>query len=330
MLDVARAAEVNQSTVSRALDRKHPFSRSETAERIRRIAEEIGYIPDPSAASLRRQSTRTIGVVVPRLTDTVMAILYQEIALAAHDRGLFPLLATTDDDPAAESEAGRLLLERRVDGLVLTTARRDGGKFISTLAEQGIPYVLALRTDGSGPAALGDDRLGGYLAARHLLDLGHTRIALVAGPGYASSAAGREAGFREALREAGVAVREQWVRASGFGLDSGEQAGLELLSGPDRPTAIVAVNDNTAIGVTAVARRLGLRIPEDLSLVGYNDTPIAARLPVPLTSVRVPFREIAQGTMTLLDRAVEGLDPQTLVYAPTLVPRASTVRPTAS
>src|SRR5437879_3210819 len=117
MSDVARAAGVNQSSVSRALDRRHPFSRSDTAARIRRIAEEIGYSPDPSAASLRRQITRTIGVVVPRLTDTVMAILYQELALAAHDRGLFPLVATTDDDPDTEREAGRLLLERRVDGL---------------------------------------------------------------------------------------------------------------------------------------------------------------------------------------------------------------------
>src|SRR5262249_36326688 len=134
------------SSVSRALDRRHPFSRSETAERIRQIAEEVGYSPDPSAASLRRQSTLTVGVVVPRLTDTVMAILYQEITKAAYERGLFPLVVTTDDDIATEREAGRRLLDRRVDGLILTTARLDGvGELIPTLASRRIPFVLALR-----------------------------------------------------------------------------------------------------------------------------------------------------------------------------------------
>jgi LacI family transcriptional regulator len=133
-------------------------------------------------------------------------------------------------------------------------------------------------------------------------------------------------GFREALREAGLTVDERLVRASGFGIESGEEAGGALLASADRPTAILTVNDNTAIGVMAAAQRLGLRIPEDVSLVGYNDTPIAARLPLPLTSVRLSFRDIAVGTMTLLDRAAKGESPQTLTYAPTLIPRASTTR----
>lgn len=327
MADVARAAGVNPSTVSRALDDRHPFSRSASAERIRTIAQQVGYTPDPSASSLRRQSTRTVGVIVPRLTDTVMAMLYEEIAAACRGQGLLALVATTGDDPDEEEAGGRLLLERRVDAMVLTTARLDGaGTFIGTLADQEVPYALAMRTDGRGPAAVGDDRLGGYLATRHLIDLGHTRIAVVAGPSHASSALGRTAGFRAAMTEADLPVDDALVRVSGFSMESGEDAAAHILSHTPRPTAVLCVNDNTAIGVMAAARRQGLRIPEDLSLVGYNDTPVAARLPVPLTSVRVPFRDIAQGTVTLVQRAIDGKPPQTLTYAPTLIPRASTSR----
>ncbi|MFF3503318.1 LacI family DNA-binding transcriptional regulator [Streptomyces sp. NPDC003247] len=327
MADVARAAGVNASTVSRALDSRHPFSRSESADRIRRIAEEVGYTPDPSAASLRRQSTRTIGVLVPRLTDTVMAMLYEEIAAACQEQGLFALVATTGDSLDAELAGGRLLLERRVDAMILTTARLDGpGMLLPLLAEQELPYALAMRTDGRGPAALVDDRLGGYLAARHLIDLGHTRLGLVAGPAYASSARGREEGFRQALAEARLPVDDTLVRRSGFSMDSGEQIGAELLAQPHPPTAVCAVNDNTAIGVMAAARRAGLRVPEDLSVVGFNDTPVATRFPAPLTSVRVAFRELARGAVSLVQQAIDGKPAQTLTYAPTLIPRGSTAR----
>lgn len=327
MADVARTAGVNPSTVSRALDGRHPLSRSETAERIRRIAEEIGYTPDPSAASLRRQSTRTIGVLVPRLTDTVMAMLYEEIAAACQEQDLFTLVATTGDSPETELTSGRLLLERRVDAMILTTARIDGaGQLLPLLAEREMPYALAMRTDDHGPASLVDDRLGGYLAARHLIDLGHTRLGLVAGPSYASSARGREEGFRQALEEAGLPVERELVRASGFTMDSGEQVGGELLALSQPPTAVCTVNDNTAIGVMGAARRMGLRVPEDLSVVGFNDTPVATRFPAPLTTVRVSFRELARGAVTLVQRAIDGKPRQTLTFAPTLIPRGSTAR----
>ena len=148
--------------------------------------------------------------------------------------------------------------------------------------------MLALRTNGTSPASIGDDRLGAHLATRHLLDLGHRRIGLVCGPAYASSARDREAGYRDALTEAGVPVDETLLAGDSFSMEAGEIAGRTLLDRTDRPTAIFAVNDNTAIGVMAAAHALGLRIPDDLSLVGYNDIPIVSRLPVPLTTVRVP------------------------------------------
>ena len=215
-------------------------------------------------------------------------------------------------------------MRRRVDGLILTTARIDTPTPLEQ-ADHAMPHVLALRTNGTSPASIGDDQLGAHLATRHLLDLGHRRIGLVCGPAYASSARDREAGYRDALAEAGMPVDESLLAGDSFSMQAGEVAGRTLLDRTDRPTAIFAVNDNTAIGVMAAAHALGLRIPDDLSLVGYNDIPIVSRLPVPLTTVRVPFQQIAVGALELLREAGNDNPPRTLVAAPTLIPRKSTV-----
>ncbi|QYN37065.1 LacI family transcriptional regulator [Pseudonocardia sp. DSM 110487] len=320
ILDVARAAGVSKSTVSRVLDERLPRSTSATAERVRQAAADLGYVRDPLAAGLRRAGTSTVGVIVPRLTDTVMAMLYEEIARACGSRGLFAIVATTEDDPDAEHVAVQSLRRRRVDGLILTTARLDA----PTEPERPVPHVLALRTDGVSSASVGDDRLGAHLATRHLVDLGHRRIALVGGPRYASSARNRQEGFRSALAESGVPVDEALIAGDSFSMEAGEAAGRTLLDRPDRPTAVFAVNDNTAIGVMAAAHALGLRIPDDLSLVGYNDIPVVSRLPVPLTTVRVPFQQVAAGALELLLEAGRDRSPRTLVATPTLIPRRST------
>jgi LacI family transcriptional regulator, galactose operon repressor len=323
IVDVARAAGVSKSTVSRVLDERLPRSQNATAERVRKVAAELGYVRDPLASGLRRVGTSTIGVVVPHLTDTVMAMLYEELAAAAATRGLFAVVATTEDNPDIERVAVESLVRRRVDGLILTTARIN----TSVPLEQApsLPHVLALRTNGTSSASIGDDRLGAHLATRHLLDLGHRRIGLVCGPPYASSARDREVGYRDALIEGGIPIDETLLAGDAFSMGAGEVAGRTLLDRTDRPTAIFAVNDNTAIGVMAAAHALGLRIPEDLSLVGYNDIPIVSRLPVPLTTVRVPFPQIAANALELLREAGNDNPTRTLIAAPTLIPRKSTI-----
>jgi LacI family transcriptional regulator len=326
IVDVARAAGVSKSTVSRVLDERLPRSTSATADRVRKVAAELGYVRDPLASGLRRVGTSTIGVVVPHLTDTVMAMIYEEIAAAAAARGLFAVVASTDDDPDTERVAVESLVRRRVDGLVLTTARIDTPISLGP-SGRALPLVLALRTNDTNSASLGDDRLGAHLATRHLLDLGHRRIGLVCGPRYASSARDRETGYRDALADAGIPVDETLLAGDSFSMQAGETAGRALLDRPDRPTAIFAVNDNTAIGVMAAAHALGLRVPDDLSLVGYNDIPVVSRLPVPLTTVRVPFPQIAANALELLREAGNGAPARTLVAAPTLIPRRSTVAP---
>lgn len=325
---VAAAAGVSKSTVSRILDERLPQSDNETAHRVRRVAAELGYMRDLSAASLRRGKTMTIGVIVPRLTDTVTAMLYEALAKACARTGRIAIVATTDDRPGADRAAADTLIARGVDGLVLATAR-DDDELAAELAKGDTPFVLALRTDGSSRSSVGDDTLGGYLATRHLLDLGHRRIGVIAGPNYASSARGRVAGYLQALSEAGIAPDPVLIVESTFGIESGAEAARQLMRIDDRPTAIFAVNDNTAIGALSAITNLGLSVPGDVSLVGYNDIPIVSHLPTPLTTLRVPFEQIALAALDLIDAGIIAEDPIRTAI-PTLIPRQSTSRPPAA
>jgi LacI family transcriptional regulator len=317
--DVAAASGVSISTASRALDER-TASRSAAAAHVRKVAEELGYRRNSFASSLRRGETRTLGVLVPRLSDTVMALMFEELERAASSRGYFAMVATSGDDPNDERRAAETLLDRNVDGLILATARLDD-ELPRRLRERRVAHALVLRTDGVSPSALGDDEVGGYLAVRHLIDLGHRDIAVVTGPAFTSTGIARLAGARKALDEASLTAREEWIIAGGYGIENGFSAGEALLGGVVRPTAVFAANDNIAMGIMAAAHRQDLRIGADLALVGYNDTPLAARLPTPLTSVHVPLDQIAR---TAIDLIVEpGKEPLVRKSMPTLIPRES-------
>ncbi|MDN4644237.1 LacI family DNA-binding transcriptional regulator [Arthrobacter sp. PsM3] len=324
--DVAAASGVSLSTASRALDERGTASRSAAAEHVRKVAEELGYRRNSFASSLRRGETRTLGVLVPRLSDTVMALMFEELERAASDRGYFAMVATSGDDPEDERRATETLLDRNVDGLILATARLDD-ELPRRLRQRGVPHVLVLRTDGVSPSAVGDDEVGGYLAVRHLIDLGHRDIAVVTGPSFTSSAVGRLAGARRALDEAGITPPEEWLLASGYGIENGFSAGESLLgkSTGKRPTAVFAANDNIALGIIAAAHRLGIEVGKDLALVGYNDTPLSARLATPLSSVRVPLAQIASTAIDLLVNP--GKEPHIRKSMPTLIPRESSGPP---
>lgn len=323
--DVASAAGVSISTVSRVLDDRLPPSRTATADRVRQLAAELGYHKDLTASALRRSSTGSIGVLVPRLSDTVMALFFEAIYEQATKRGQFAMVSICEDDPAIEQHSAEELLARRVDGLVLAAARL-GDELPQTLRRRGVPHVLALRTEGSSPASVGDDELGGYLATRHLIDLGHRKIAALPGPEFTSTANGRLAGYHRAMDEASLPVSPGWVHRSGFGAGSGQAAAQIVLAGHPEVTAIFAANDDLAFGAMAAATRTGRRIPDDVSVVGYNDTPLAAKLPVPLTSVRVPFDVIAGHALELLDTFDPAVAGAVMTATPTLIPRASSRR----
>lgn len=318
--EVASRAGVSVSTASRVLDERLPPSRSASAERVRAAAAELGYHRDLSASALRRGGTGTIGVLVPRLSDTVMALMFEALYAEAARSNRFALVSVSGDDPQEELRGAEQLLARRVDGLVLASSRLED-ELPRALRERSTPHVLVLRSDGVSPSAVCDDELGGYLATRHLLDLGHRRIGVLPGPQFASTARGRLAGYRRAMAEAGLAVPEAWVRPGGFEYGAGEAGGRELLEADPGLTAVFAANDALALGVMSAARALGRPVPDGLSVVGYNDTVMATAVPVPLTSVRVPFGEVATQALRLLD---SGAEPGARTVAtPTLIPRAS-------
>jgi LacI family transcriptional regulator len=252
--------------------------------------------------------------------------MFEELERAASSRGYFAMVATSGDDPEDERGAAETLLDRNVDGLILATARLDD-ELPRLLRERRVAHALVLRTDGVSPSALGDDEVGGYLAVRHLIDLGHRNIAIVTGPTFTSTGTARLAGARRALGEAGVEPREEWLIAAGYGIEDGYTAGETLLGGTQqtRPTAIFAANDNIAMGVMAAAHHNGIAIPDDLALVGYNDTPLSARLPTPLSSVRVPLDQIAATAIELIVNP--GTEPLIRRSMPTLIPRQSSGKP---
>lgn len=324
--EVAAASGVSVSTASRALDDRGTASRSAAAEHVRKVAEQLGYRRNSFASSLRRGETRTLGVLVPRLSDTVMALMFEELERAASDRGYFAMVATSGDDPEDERRAAETLLDRNVDGLILATARLDDD-LPRLLRERRVAHALVLRTDGVSPSAVGDDEVGGYLAVRHLIDLGHRDIAVITGPSFTSSAVGRLAGARRAFAEAGITPPPEWLIAAGYGIENGYSTGESLLGqGTGKcPTAIFAANDNIALGVITAAHHAGISVGQDLALVGYNDTPLSARLSTPLSSVHVPLDQIANTAIDLITHPDK--EPRIRKAMPTLIPRESSGRP---
>lgn len=300
--EIAEATGAHVSTVSRVLRQSEPPDGwSEKALSIRRAAEELSYRPNPWAASLRTRRTTALGVVVPRLTDGVIATMYQAIEETATAAGYSALLSSPPDEPEAQRRSVQLLLSRQVDGLLLSSVHRPGVEFLDSLDLRGLPMLLVNRHGDTGyPAVTGDDRMGGRLVADHLAGLGHTSVAVVAGPRHASTANDRVTGFLHGMAAHGVEVPPERVVRTEFESSGGIEGGRRVLAREGGPTAIFAVNDTAAMGVLSVARELGIDVPGDLSVVGYNDIPLVSLLPIPLTTVRSPAREIGQ-------RAVRGL-----------------------
>lgn len=324
---LAELAGVHKSTVSRAFRPGTTFYQSPTAQRIRAMAESVDFKLDRYAASLRTRRTGTIGVLVPRLSDNLQAVFYEAVVRACVERDIVALVAVTGDDPKAEENAANALLARRVDGLILTSTRING-TYPEGLTKREVPFVLALRRNGDeNPSVVSDDRGGGYVVTRHLIELGHTRIGIIAGPDHASTALGRRQGFFEAHADAGLDVAPELVHKSMFRWQDGYDIATAWLTSPNPPTAIFAVNDETAFGVVAAAHTLGLVLPEQLSIVGYNDIPSAARPPLPLTTARMDIAALATAAVDVLCARIDGRRVSSRTIPVSLVVRASSAPP---
>lgn len=292
--EIAERAGVHVSTASRVLRQPEPVDGwSDSALRVREVAAELGYRPNLWAASLRTRKTTTLGVVMPRLTDGVVATTYQGIEEAATKAGYSVLLSSPPDDLDAQRRAIALLVGRQVDGLLLSSLHIPARPFVDSLVLGALPILTVTRHADAGlPFVVGDDYRGGTLAARHLLDRSYDELAIIAGPDHASTARDRRDGFVDTLQAASMTLPAERIVPSSFDVAGGVEAAGILLDRPDRPRAIFAVSDSIAIGILGVARDLGLSIPGDLAVVGYNDIPVVAQLPVPLTTVRSPAHDI--------------------------------------
>ncbi|MDR1806804.1 MAG: LacI family transcriptional regulator [Propionibacteriaceae bacterium] len=326
LAQIAAMAGVHPSTASRVLRQSEPARGwSAAALRVLEAAEQLGYRSNLLAAGLRNRRTRTIGLVLPRLQDYVVAALCQAIESTARLGGYHVLLTTPPDDMTAQMDSVELLLSRRVDGIIMTGLHREESVFEERLAALPVPVVAANRRDGAALASVAcDDLEGGRLATEHLLSLGHERIGIVAGPRHAASAWDRLTGYREALAAHDLAADESLVVHTQFDVGGGVLGGHTLLSLAEPPTAIFAVNDTAAVGVMAAAYQRGLHVPDDLSLVGFNDIPLSAHLPIPLTSVRSDLGQMGALAVHELLRAIDGGEARSQTLPVALVVRSTT------
>ncbi|MFJ9680441.1 LacI family DNA-binding transcriptional regulator [Streptomyces sp. NPDC101194] len=329
---IAEQLGLHVSTVSRVLNgRQDGHTRAasgDTARRIRNLANELGYQPNPLATGLRTRRSNLIGVLVPRLSEIVMATIYEGAEEAAAAHGLSAFVTNTHDDPALQRERITMVLARRVDGLVIGDAHLDGAA-LDLPGLRTTPFVLVNRRTSVGHTSVTcDDRLGGRLVAEHLLALGHRSVGVIAGEPFASTGADRTEGFVERYREAGLRLPTSRVVHSAFDTAGGRRAAHNLLAvHEDRPTALFAVNDFAAIGAAGAARDLGLRLGRDVALAGFNDTPLVAELPVPLTSVHSPMAEQGRRAVNLLLRRIAGEEIRSEILTPHLMARESTGGP---
>lgn len=327
--EIADVAGVHISTVSRVLRQSEPANGwTAAALRVRDIAEQLGYRPNYLAASLRTRKTHTIGVVMPRLTDGVIATVCQSIEEAARLEGYQVLLATPPDEIKAQLNSIELLISRQVDGLILSSLHLGDSASVQRIEKIQIPVIATNRHAGHTiPSVTVADRHGGFLATEHLINLGHRRIGIIAGPKHASTAWDRTMGYFDALDKYGIDRDDSLVAHTEFEVEGGVLGAHQLLSNPNQPTAIFAVNDTAAIGVMGAARDRGLQIPQDLSLVGYNDIPTVAQLPTPLTTISSPYGTMGAVSLQQLLRGINRLEMTSVVLPISLVVRSSTSAP---
>jgi LacI family transcriptional regulator len=349
--DIALHLGVHKSTVSRAMDpaRRHLIG-AELLCKVEAASRELGWRPNRAAAALSTGRSRTVGVLLPDITNPVFPPILRGIEDALDAEGYFALLANTarhDGGVAAAQMAVERMQAQRVEGFLVATALRDDA-WLEGLRRSGARIVLVNRTnDAAGtreqlPAVISDDSLGMRLAVDHLVALGHTRFAHLAGPPGYSTGQARRVGFERALQAHGlkpVAI----VDGQAYSIAAGDAAMRQLLAIRPRGrarergavpafTAVVAANDLIALGALQVLQGAGLQVPQQVSLIGHNDMPLLAQLSPPLTSVRIQHYEMGYRAARLLLEALRDVPgtASTVVLRPELVVRGSTAAAAAA
>jgi LacI family transcriptional regulator len=328
--DVAKRAGVSTMTVSRVINNSG-YTSQETQERVIKAIGELGFVPNALARSLRFKQTKTIALVLTDITNPFFTTLARGVEDAASENGFTVMFSNTDESEAEEAEHLTTLLQKQVDGVLLVPAG-SSNESIVYLQERNTPVVVL---DRRVPGVLVDtvrcdSTPGAYEITRHLLDLGHRRIAMLSGPLGISTSADRAAGYQKAMEEAGIAIDPCWLHYGSFTQSSGYELARAILTLQPRPTAIFAGNNFIAIGAYTALREAGLRIPDDISLVTFDDLPSQLVLEPFLTTVDQPAYEMGYQATQLLLAHLGGeppAEPKEIILPTHLIIRNSSAKP---
>jgi LacI family transcriptional regulator len=325
--DVARAAGVSTSTVSHVLNGTRYVS-DDTKQRVQRVMAELRFRPNSLARSLVRQETQTIALLVPDNRNPFFAELARGIEDHGFHSGYNVILCNSDRSRDKEIAYLDMVQSKRVDGIVYMTTSADVDQ-LHTMFDQRIPVVAFDREYAGIDALLLDNIGGGYAATRHLIDLGHRRIACIAGPDALTRSHGRIMGYEQALHDAGLPRDPALLQAGNWTFESGWAAAQRLLALPTPPTAIFACNDTMAVGVMTCLHGHGIGVPHDISVVGFDNIALSEYVVPPLTTYSTPLGEVGQQLCQLLLDRINGdtvREPQRVVVEGELVVRQSTAR----
>jgi DNA-binding LacI/PurR family transcriptional regulator len=309
MQEISKLAGVSSATVSRALHSPH-LVRKATRERITRVMQTSGYVYNTTAADLSRQRSTTIGVIIPTTRSLVFSTSLLAIQESAQENNYTIMAGSSKYDSTTESALISQFQERRLAGIILTGFLKGQQDLIRRLVRDGMPCVVIWdKLDDSLLSYVGfDNHKATYSIADYLIGLRHRRIGLIIGPcSKVDRVRRRLGGFLAAMQDHGIPHRPEWIIEKEPTLIDGREAMTRLMSTPDRPTAVLAASDTLAVGALAAARDLGLHVPEDVSVAGFDDIDIAAYCNPPLTTVRVPAYEIGRlAVKVVIDMARTG------------------------
>ena len=306
MHDVAQLADVAVSTVS-ALINGAPRVSQARADRIRRAMKELDYHPDQIARSLKVGRTHTIGVVIPDITNAFYPSVFCGIEDAARSAGYGVLLCNSNESAEQEQLQLRMLFSRRVDGVILACS--SGSNAHSEASQRGVPLVFVDRISEQafGGAVCTDNAEAARVATRHLIELGHRRIALLAGDLSLSPHAERLEGFRQAMRKASLQIRDEYLCPGGAQVEDSRCSAGRLLETKARPTAIIASNSKLLLGLLHATRERGITVPRDLSILTFDEAEWSEYLDPPITAMVQPVYDMGRRAFEILkDRIVSG------------------------
>lgn len=326
IVDVALRARVSIATVSRVVNKSLHKVNRETRERVLAAISELDYRPNALAKGLLMKKTMTIGIIIPDISNPYYAEIVRGIQDVADREGYAVTLHNTDRRQEGIIRCIYLLREKAADGIIFSGGIIDGRETLSALKELREKVVVIGRHDVDFPALLVDNLGGTTQAVRHLIDVGHSRIGYIGGPDGSTTALDRLTGFREAVTGSGLSYAPRLVKKGAWNPESGYLLGTQLLKAGRRPTAIVAANDQMAFGAVKAAKELGLMIPEDLAVVGFDNIPLSSYFNPPLTTVEIPMHGLGEAAMGVLLHLIskEPVE-RTRMFKTTLLVRGSTV-----